>query len=191
MVHPKSMSPNCQLEDILQLLRKGDIVTHCFSPPFPPYFPHAEILDENGRVLEAVKKAAERGVVFDVGHGAGSFFFDTAKKALSDGFQPTTISTDLHTKSLKTAIDMPTTMSKFLALGLSLSKVVEISTTKPAEVLGFGGTLGTLNPGAEADIAVFDLVDGTFTFYDVRRKSVVGHELLKPYAVIKGGEIIS
>lgn len=191
MVHPKSMSPNCQLEAILKLLRKGDIVTHCFSPTFLPYFPHAEILDENGRVLQAVKKAAERGVVFDVGHGAGSFYFDTAKKALSDGFQPTTISTDLHTESLKTAIDMPTTMSKFLALGLSLSKVVEMSTAKPAEVLGFEGTLGTLKPGAEADISVFDLVDGTFTFYDVRRKSLVGHELLKPFAVVKGGEIIS
>ncbi len=191
MVHPKSMSPNCQLGDILKLLRKGDIVTHCFSPPVPPYFPHAEILDEEGRVLQSVKKAAERGVVFDVGHGAGSFYFDTAEKALSDGFPPTTISTDLHTESLNTAIDMPTTMSKFLALGLSLSKVIEMSTANPAEVLGVEGGLGTLQPGAEADIAVFDLIEGKFTFYDVRRKSLLGHELLKPYAVVKGGEIIS
>jgi dihydroorotase len=191
MVHPKSMSPNCQLEDILSLLRKGDIVTHCFSPPVPPYFPHAEILDEKDRVLQAVKKAAERGVVFDVGHGAGSFSFDTAQKALSDGFLPTTISTDLHTESLNTAIDMPTTMSKFLALGLSLSKVVEMSTSHPAKVLGVEGRLGTLKPGAEADIAVFDVVKGRFTFYDVRRQSLVGPELLKPYAVVKGGEIIS
>jgi dihydroorotase len=191
MVHPKSMSPNCQLEAILKLLRKGDIVTHCFSPPAPPHVPHAEILDDNGRVLQAVKKAADRGIVFDVGHGAGSFYFDTAQKALSDGFPPTTISTDLHTESLKTAIDMPTTMSKFLALGLSLSKVVEMSTTNPAEVLGAEGRLGTLKPGAEADIAVFDLMEGRFTFDDVRRKSLMGHALLTPYAVVKGGEIIS
>ncbi|KON30036.1 hypothetical protein AC480_02020 [miscellaneous Crenarchaeota group archaeon SMTZ1-55] len=191
MVHPKSMSPNCQLEEILKVLRKGDIVTHCFSPPAPPQVPHAEILDDNGRVLQTVKKAADRGIIFDVGHGAGSFYFDTAQKALSDGFPPTTISTDLHTESLKTAIDMPTTMSKFLALGLSLSKVVEMSTTNPAEVLGAEGRLGTLKPGAEADIAVFDLMEGQFTFYDVRRKSLMGHELLTPYAVVKGGEIIS
>lgn len=191
MVHPKSMSPDCQLEDILKLLRKGDIITHCYSPANPPYIPHAEILDENGRVIEAVKKAAERGVVFDIGHGAGSFSFDTAKKALADGFQPTTISTDLHSESLQTAIDLPTTMSKFLALSLPLSKVVEMTTSKPAEILGLESQLGTLKPGAEADIAIFDLIDGTFTFYDVRKKSLVGHELLKPYTVVKGGEIIS
>jgi dihydroorotase len=82
-------------------------------------------------------------------------------------------------------------MSKFLALSLPLSKVVEMTTSKPAEILGLESQLGTLKPGAEADIAIFDLIDGTFTFYDVRKKSLVGHELLKPYTVIKGGEIIS
>jgi len=190
MVHPKSIDPDFPLEEILKLLRKGDIVTHCFSPTYPYYFPHAEILDENGRVLPAVRKAAKRGIIFDIGHGRGSFYFDTAKKALADGFLPTTISTDLHSKSIDTAIDMPTTMSKFLALGVSLSKIVEISTTKPAEILGFEGKLGTLKPGAEADIAIFDLEDGKFTFYDVRGNSLAGQKLLKPYMVIKGGEIV-
>ena len=190
MVHPKSLSPGFPLEEILKLLRKGDIVTHCFAPTHPLYFPHAEILDEEGKVLPSVKEAAQRGIYFDVGHGSRSFYFDTAMKALADDFLPTTISTDLHTESLKTAKDLPTTMSKFLALGLPLTKVVEMSTANPAQVLGFEGVLGTLKPGAEADITVLDLETGEFTFYDVRGKNLHGQHLLKPHTVIKGGEII-
>jgi dihydroorotase len=191
MVHPKSMSPDCRLEDILKLLRKGDIVTHSYAPAAPPYLPHAEILDDDGTVLPAVKRAAERGVVFDVGHGAGSFSFDTATQALADGFPPTTISTDLHSESLSTAVDLPTTMSKFLALGLPLATVVGMATARPAEVLGREGHLGTLKPGAEADIAVFDVEEGAFTFYDVRGQSRVGRTRLRPHTVIKGGVIVS
>lgn len=191
MVHPKSMSPDFPLAEITKLLRKGDIVTHCFSPIYPQYFPYSEILDENGKVLEPIRKAAERGVIFDVGHGKGSFSFETAKKALDDNFLPATISTDLHSGSLSTAIDMPTTMSKMLALGLSLPKVVEMSTAKPAEVLGYQGKLGTLKPGAEADILILDYADGKFTFCDVRGKSLVSSKQLKPHIVIKGGEIVS
>lgn len=190
MVHPKSMSPGFPLEEILKLMRTGDIVTHCFSPSYPIYFPNGEILDKDGKILPAVREAAKRGVNFDIGHGMGSFYFETAKKALEDDFPPTTISTDLHSKSLKTAWDMPTTMSKFLALGVPLPKAVEMSTTKPAEILGLEGRLGTLKPGAEADLAVFDLEEGKYTFYDVRGNSIVGSKLLKPNTVVKGGEII-
>lgn len=191
MVHPKSMSPGFPLEEILKLLRKGDIVTHCFAPTHPIYLPHAEILDEEGKVLPSVKGAAQRDINFDVGHGSGNFSFDTAIKALADDFLPTTISTDLNTAALKTAKDMPTTMSKFLALGLPLSKVVAMSTANPAKILGFEGVLGTLKPGAEADITVLELETGEFTFYDVKGESLRGKDLLTPHTVIKGGEIVS
>lgn len=190
MVHPKSMSPGFPLEEILKLLRPGDIVSHCFSPPHPQYFPHAEVLTENGHVLPAVKTAAQRGVNFDVGHGSVSFSFDTAKKAFDDKFLPSTISTDLYNNPLKTAADMPTVMSKFLALGLPLSKVVELSTSNPAKILGFEGVLGTLQPGAEADITIFTLEHGRFAFYDVTGKSMISQKALTPDIVIKGGEVV-
>jgi dihydroorotase len=191
MVHPKSMDRRYRLVEILKLMRAGDIVTHCFSPTYPLYFPHAEILDAAGHVLPEVTAAAARGVVFDVGHGSGSLSFDTAQKALADGFLPTTISTDLHRNSLQTAVDFPTTLSKFLALGLPLSKVVELSTVAPAALLGFEGQLGTIAPGAVADIAVFDYLDGQFTFHDVRGNPLVGAKLLKPRGVVKDGELVT
>jgi len=148
MVHPKSMSPNFPLAEILKLLRPGDIVTHCFSPSYPLYFPFAEILTEAGHVSEPVRQAAKRGIVFDIGHGSGSFSFKTASKAIRDDFLPTTISTDLHIESLQTAHDLPTTMSKFLALDVPLDKVIELSTTNPAHILGldnFPSTSGLNN----------------------------------------------
>ncbi len=189
MVHPKSVTPGFGVDQVLKLLNKGDVFTHCFAPDYPYYYPYGEIINEKGEVLPEVKKAAERGVVFDVGHGNGSFSFITAKNAISDGFLPTTISTDLHRSSIKTAVDMPTTMSKFIALGIPLSTVVEMSTTVPAEILGLKETLGTLKPGAEADITILDLIKGHQTFYDVRGNSLDGDVLLKPNMVVKGGEI--
>jgi dihydroorotase len=137
-----------------------------------------------------VKTAAQRGVNFDVGHGSISFSFDTAIKAFKDKFLPSTISTDLYNNPLQTAADMPTVMSKFLALGLPLSKVVELSTSNPAKILGFEGVLGTLQPGAEADITVFTLKHGRFAFYDVTGKSMISQKALTPDIVIKGGEVV-
>ncbi len=191
MVHPKSMSPNFSLPEILKLLRPGDIVTHCFSPSYPLYFPHAEILTEAGHVSESVRQAAKRGIIFDIGHGSGSFSFETAAKALRDDFLPTTISTDLHTDSLHTAHDLPTTMSKFLALDVPLPKVIELSTTNPARALGLDGFIGTLKPGAEADIALFTLQKGSFAFHDVRGKGITGTHRLLPQQVIRHGVLIN
>lgn len=187
MVHPKSMSPNFPLADILKLLRPGDIVTHCFSPSYPLYFPYAEILTETGHVSEPVRQAAKRGIIFDIGHGSGSFSFETASKAIHDDFLPTTISTDLHSASLQTAHDLPTTMSKFLALDVSLDNVIKLSTTNPAHVLGLDNFIGTLKPGAEADVTILKLLDGSHTFHDVRGKSVKGNYRLLPQQVIKHG----
>jgi dihydroorotase len=137
-----------------------------------------------------VRQAAKRGIVFDIGHGSGSFSFETASKAIRDDFLPTTISTDLHTESLQTAHDLPTTMSKFLALDVPLDKVIELSTTNPAHILGLDNFIGTLKPGAEADITLVKLQEGLYTYHDVRGKSVVGNYRLLPQQVIKQGILV-
>jgi len=190
MVHPKGIYPEIQLRRILRLLRKGDVVTHPLSPTYTG-FPNIGIMDEEtDKIFPEVLSAAERGVIFDVGHGTQNFSFDTAKDALAQGFLPTTISTDITTVGLKgEARSMPYTMSKFLALGVPLVKVVEMSTLAPAKVLGMEKTVGTLRPGATADVAVFDLEEGSFVFRDVRGRSLEGQHSLRPVVVIKDGAI--
>jgi dihydroorotase len=137
MVHPGSLPKNLSLPDVLSNLDKGDIITHCFPPPYPPDLPFPTILDSNDKVIPEVFDAVKRGVIFDVGHGRGSFSFETAEKSINQGFLPTTISTDIHSYSLIHPVyDMTTTMSKFLNIGLSLKKVIELSTISPAAVLG-------------------------------------------------------
>ncbi len=119
------------LERLLPLLRPGDIVTHSFTG-----HPHG-ILDSNGRVIDAAREARARGVVFDVGHGAGSFSFDVAEKALADGFPPGTVSSDVHRYNIRGPVfDLATTLSKYLHMGLSLDEVVALGTARPAAALG-------------------------------------------------------
>jgi dihydroorotase len=188
MVHPKGIYPEIHLSKIVSILRKGDVVTHTLSPTYDG-FPNIGILDEEtGKVFPEVLAAKEKGVIFDVGHGTGSFSFEIAKRALEQGFLPSTISTDLHTASLKgEAKSMPHTMSKFLALGLPLSRVVEMSTAAPARALGMAENLGTLRPGAVADVVVFDLTEGKYIFHDVRGLSLEGRNYLRPSVVVKDG----
>jgi len=135
----------------LTRLRPGDIVTHAFTASGPG------ILGEDGRVLPEAHDAHRRGVRFDVGHGCGSFSWQTAAVALSEGLAPDAISTDLHRYSIeRPVVDLPTTMSRYLALGLSLGEVVTAATSGPASILG-RPELGTLRPGAPADVSVLRL----------------------------------
>lgn len=190
MVHPGALPVNLPLADVLSVLEEGDILTHCLPPSYPPSIMRPTILDENNKVIPEYMDALRRGVIMDVGHGAGSFSFETARIALSEGIIPI-ISTDIHIYSLKFPVfDMPTTLSKFMAMGLSLSKVIECSTSMPARVLGLEGQIGTLGVSAEADIAVFEMKDGDFTFMDVRSKTINGEKMLKATDVIKSGEIV-
>ena len=101
----------------------------------------------DGTVRHSVLEAAERGVIFDVGHGAGSFSWDVAERALSQGFAPQTISTDIHTLSLELVRDMPTTMSKFLSMGVGLDDVIASSTSRPANAIGMEEQIGTFEAG--------------------------------------------
>ena len=172
------------LPKILEVLKKGDVVTHCYRAG------DGGILDDKGRVLPELFKAVERGVRLDVGHGVGSFGFDVAEKAMPQGVIPGTISSDLHHYNVNGPVfDLATTMSKFLHLGLPLEKVIEMSSTNPANTFGFPQGLGTLREGAEADVAVFSLIEGDFTYTDAEKQTRVGHRKLVPVATVKSGRI--
>jgi dihydroorotase len=182
MVHiGNSHSP---LADILAMLSKGDVVTHC-------YHGNANgILDAKGRVLPEVKKAVDKGVRLDVGHGAGSFSFEVAEKALKQELLPGTISSDVHHYNVHGPVfDLATTLSKFLHLGLRLDQAIERAATNPASTFGFPRGLGTLREGAEADVAIFTLAEGDFTFVDAHNQKRRGQKKLIPVATIKAGKL--
>ena len=171
----------------LDLLRSGDVLTHAFRLSHNG----RGILDDNQKVLDAAWAAKERGVIFDIGHGSGSFSFETAKNAISQGFTPDTISSDLHFKNIDGPVyDLVTTLSKFLHLGLPLSKVIGMATSTPAKSLGYEGILGTLRPGAIADLALLQTVSGNFDLSDSGGRQIVSAtQLLKPVTTIKGGQL--
>lgn len=180
MCHIASAPP--AIDDVLALLRPGDVITHAFTGL------SMRLVDEAGRIRDAAAKARDRGVLLDVGHGSGGFSFDTAASLAAADIYPDTISTDLHQMSINGPMfDLPTCLSKFLALGMPLGDVIGAATTRPAEVIGMAGTIGTLAPGAIADIAIFDLIDGTFAMADVHHEVVLGHERLVPAMTIFGG----
>ncbi len=164
-------------------LRPGDLATHCFRAPVP-------WVDADGKLYAYLDRARARGVKFDVGHGAGSFVFRNAAPAIAQGFYPDSISTDLHGGSMNSAMmDMPTVMSKFLALGMPLDAVVRASTSTPAQLIG-RPKLGHLGVGAAADIAVLRLDVGKFRFRDVRGGMVVGNQRLAAEMTLLEGEVV-
>jgi len=182
MVHiGGSFSP---IKDIMAMLKKGDVVTHSFRGG------DGGIIDDNGRVLPSVHQALARGVHLDIGHGAGSFSFDTAEHVLKQDVLPGTISSDVHQWNVNGPVfDLATTLSKFMQLGLTLDQVIERATKNPSMIHGQLNGLGTLKVGAEADVAVFDLEEGDFVFTDALGATRVGHQLLKPVATVKGGHL--
>ena len=137
--------------DTVALLRRGDVLTHCFRP-----FPNAPVL-AGGRIRDAVLAARSRGVLFDVGHGMGSFSWETARAMLAAGFAPDTISSDVHALCINgPAWDLLRTMTKFLALGMTLPQVVAATTVNAAAAL-CRPDLGTLKPGSPGDASVIAL----------------------------------
>jgi dihydroorotase len=135
-------------------------------------------------------KARERGVLFDLGHGGGSFLFRNAVPAIRQGFYPDSISTDLHVLSMNGAMmDMPTTLSKCMALGMPLHEAILRSTHRPAAMIG-RPELGTLSVGSDADVALWKLRKGKFGFKDAGGGRVVGNERLECQMTVRGGEIV-
>ena len=183
MVHPQDAWCD-SLDDILAVMRGGDILTHCF---------HGDshgILDGDGKVRRSVREAIERGVIFDVGHGRGSFSWEVAERALEQGIGPTTISSDLHVYNVAGPVyDLATTVSKFLHLGLSLEGALHKVTATPARVLGMSDQIGTLRVGAWGDAVVFDQQQGQFELHDARGETRVGRQRLVPTAVVRGGKL--
>lgn len=172
------------LKEFLALMKKGDVVTHSFNG-HPP-----GLLDAGGKLTPEVMEARGRGVLFDVGHGAGSFSFAVMEKCLGQGFSPDTISSDLYSANINGPVyDQLTTLSKFLALGMSLHNVIARATVNAARVFNFGAEIGTLKPGAEADVSVLELKDGEFTFTDSEGKTRTGRQKLEAVTTVKGGKV--
>ena len=172
--------PPSRLE-VLSRLRRGAVLTHCFRP-----FPSAPVRGD-GRIREEVLAARERGVIFDIGHGGGSFGFRTAELMLEAGFLPDVISSDVHTLSINgPAFDQLVTMSKFLMLGVELGAVIRASTAAPATALG-RSDLGQLAVGAVGDASILELVEGEFEFKDVLGETRRGtHRLVVSRLVVAG-----
>lgn len=169
---------------ILPLLRSGDIVTHAFKGR------KGCLLIAGNRVRPEAREACQRGIVFDVGHGMGSFSWEVARAALEQDFLPDTISTDLHTGSVfGPAFSMPAVMSKFLHLGIELSEVVRLSSTRPAEILGLGDEVGTLREGACGDVAVLRLEEGEFPSRDCEGITESLRVRLTAELTVRGGAV--
>ena len=166
-----------------QKLRPGDISTHCFRGPVP-------CVGANGKVLPYLVEARKRGVLFDVGHGAGSFVFANVAPCIRQGFYPDVISTDLHHLSMNRGmLDMTTTMSKFLVMGMPLFDVIRTSTIAAARAIGHPEH-GHLSVGAAADVAVLTLLRGSFGFMDSFGGTLKGDERLCCELTLKDGQAV-
>jgi dihydroorotase len=176
------------MSQILDLLRPGDILTHAYSgaPNLGGAFTN---IVQEGRLLPAALAAKQRGVVFDVGHGGGSFDYTVAEAAMAAGAGPDTISSDIHVFSGNTP-GMPYltwVMSKFLNMGLTLEQVVAMATVNPAKAINRGSKLGTLQIGAPADVSLLEVVEGPVEFVDTRNNKRQGNVHLKPAGAVLAG----
>jgi len=167
---------------VTERLRPGDMSTHMFRGPVP-------WVDANGKLYDYLRQARQRGVKFDVGHGGGSFVMRNAVPAIAQGFYPDTISTDLHTGSMNAGMqDMPTTMSKLLVMGMPLKEVIRASTWTPAQNIK-REQLGHLTVGAEADVAVFQLMKGNFSYADAYGARFKGTQRLLCELTLRRGRV--
>jgi len=180
MVHIDEPPPS--YEEVVAALRPGDVLTHCFRP-----FPNTAVTPQ-GTVKPVVREARERGVIFDVGHGKGSFAFKTARAALANGFPPDTISSDVHQLCINgPAFDQVTTMSKFLCMGMELPEVIRRSTVNAAMALK-RPELGTLKPGSVGDATVLTVKQGRFDYVDVVGEHMEGNRKIASEGVVIAGK---
>jgi dihydroorotase len=188
MVHIGGVETKELMSDILNLLRPGDVLTHCYSG-FPNISGVFTNIVQDGKLLPAALAAKQRGVMFDVGHGGGSFDFTVAEVAIPAGCTPDTISSDIHVFSGNSPgmPFLPNVMSKFLALGFPLEQVVAMATTAPAKIINRAPKIGTLQVGAPGDVAIMELAEGPVTFVDTRNNKRDGKLLLKPVQTVING----
>jgi dihydroorotase len=168
-------------EEVIARLRPGDVLTHAFRP-----YPNTPATAQ-GTVKQAAIDARRRGVLFDIGHGKGSFAFKTARTMLANSFFPDTISSDVHTLCINgPAFDQVTTMSKFLCLGMSLVDVIAASTANAAFALK-RPELGSLKPGSVGDATILSVKDGRFDYVDVVGEHLVGEQRIFSDGVVIAG----
>jgi len=172
-------------QEVLPLLEPGDILSHIFTAKL------GGILRPDGTVLPELKEALERGVVLDVAHGWLNFSFETARRCLAQGILPTTVSSDLTTSSLPTrTYGLTVTMSKLMALGLSLEQIIQMATTNPAHALSIEDSMGSLKPGRDADVSILELLSGAWNLEDTEQEIMQVSKLISPNLTIKSGELI-
>jgi len=188
MCHIGGVETEALMSQILDTLRAGDILTHAYSGAPNNNNAFTNIV-QGGKLLPAALAAKQRGVVFDVGHGGGSFDYTVCEAAMQQGAGPDTISSDIHVFSGNSP-GMPYltwVMSKFLGLGLSLEQVIAMATINPAKAINRMPKLGTLQVGAPGDVAILEEVIGTVSFVDTRNNKRDGKMFLKPVATVTGG----
>jgi dihydroorotase len=175
--------PERPYPELLRKMQPGDIHTHAFAQQFP-------ILDDAGKPNQFLFEARDRGIIFDLGHGAGSFWFRQAIPAMQNGFSPDSISTDLHIGNVNgPVVDMLTTMSKLLNIGMPLDELIFRSTITPAREIGHP-ELGTLGEGSEADIALLKLETGQFNFTDCGQARYTGSRRLTCQMTLRAGQVV-
>ena len=188
MVHIGGVETKELMSDILNLLRPGDVLTHAYSG-FPNMSGAFTNIVQDSKLLPAALAAKQRGVIFDVGHGGGSFDFTVAEVAIPGGCSPDTISSDIHVFSGNTPgmPFLPNVMSKFMAMGFSLEQVVSMATIAPARIINRAPKIGTLQQGAPGDVSIMELVEGPVTFVDTRNNKRDGKAYLKPVQTVVNG----
>lgn len=179
-------NPPTSVGELADLLRAGDVYTHMYQGK------GSSIIADDGKLAASIRQARERGVVFDTADGRAHYALGVAAAALADGFMPDIISTDLTLGNVydPSVFGLPFIMSKYLALGISLADVVNACTAAPAKLLGMEGKLGTLTPGAYADVSVFRLVKKRAQFTDFTGRTLVCEQLLVPQLTVSHGKVV-
>jgi dihydroorotase len=188
MVHIGGVESVELMDQILDALRPGDFVTHCFTGARSSAGVATNLM-RDGRIIPSAIAARQRGVIFDIGHGGGSFDYTVAEAARDQGFPPDVLSTDIHAVSGNKPGKPYLTwvMSKFLNMGYTLGDVVAMATNRPGRAVGRDPKLGTLQVGAPADIAILERLEGPVRFVDTRNNWRDGSVVLQPHQTITGG----
>ena len=188
MCHIGGVADRALMSQILDLLRPGDVLTHCFSGA-PNNAGDGTNIVQDGKLLPAALAAKKRGVLFDIGHGGGSFDYTIAEAAIAQGCPPDTVSSDIHVFSGNTPgmPYLPWVMSKMVGLGFKLEEVISMATATPARVIGRIPKHGTLQLGAPADLSILEIVEGAVSFVDTRNNRREGKMHLRPAGTVVAG----
>ena len=188
MCHIGGVADRALMSQILDLLRPGDVLTHCFSGA-PNNAGDGTNIVQDGKLLPAALAAKKRGVLFDIGHGGGSFDYTIAEAAIAQGCPPDTVSSDIHVFSGNTPgmPYLPWVMSKMVGLGFKLEEVISMATAAPARVIGRIPKHGTLQLGAPADLSILEIVEGAVSFVDTRNNKREGKMHLRPAGTVVAG----